>query len=295
MALTGVLNTTPNASSDVDKVDGRGGIWQSGGALAFDPQGNFYFETGNGSFSSDGPFDAQGFPADANYGDSFLKVSNDPASTATNQNRNGWGMKVADYFTPFNEEALDTADRDLGSGGPTILPDSVGSAAHPHLLVGSGKEGKIYLIDRDDMGKFDPTTDHVVQEQANAISGSLGVPAFFNNTIYYVGGYGGTAKTFSISNGQFSTTPTTQSANTFAFPGSTPSITANGSANGVVWTIDRLTNQLRAYNANSFANLLWTSAQAPNNRDQLGTVVKFSVPTAVDGKVFVGTDGALVS
>jgi fibronectin type 3 domain-containing protein len=295
MTLTGVLNTTPNASSDVDKVDGRGGIWQSGGALAFDPQGNFYFETGNGSFSSVGPFDSQGFPADANYGDSFLKVSNDPASTASNPNRNGWGMKVADYFTPFNEEDLDAVDRDLGSGGPTVLPDSVGSAAHPHLLVGSGKEGKIYLIDRDNMGKVDPATDHVVQEQAGAISGSLGVPAFFNNRIYYVGGYGGTAKTFSIGNGQFSTTPTSQSANNFAFPGSTPSITANGAANGVVWTIDRGTNQLRAYNANSYAQLLWTSAQAPNNRDLLGTVVKFSVPTAVDGKVFVGTDNALVS
>jgi hypothetical protein len=286
--LTGVLNTTPNG--------GLGGIWQSGGTLAFDPQGNLYFETGNGTFTNTATnFNAQNFPIDANYGDSFVKVSNDPTTTATNQNANGWGLKVVDYFTPFNEPDLDAADRDLGSGGPLVLPDSVGSAAHPRLLIGSGKEGKIYLLDRDNLGKYDPATDHVVQEQAGAISGSLGVPAFFNNTIYYVGGYGGTAKTFSIANGQFSTSPTSQSANTFAFPGSTPSITANGSANGVVWTIDRGTNQLRAYNASGFNNLLWTSAQAGNGRDQLGTVVKFTVPTAVDGKVYVGTDGFIVS
>jgi fibronectin type 3 domain-containing protein len=290
MVLNGVLNTTPNG--------GLGGIWQSGGGIVFDPQGAFYFETGNGTFTNTASnFNAQGFPIDANYGDSFVKVVEDPGSTVLSQNPNGWGLKVADYFTPFNEPSLDAADTDLGSGGPLVLPDSVGNATHPHLLIGAGKEGKIYLIDRDNMGKYDAATDHVVQEQASAINGSLGVPAFFNNKIYYVGGYGDVAKTFSIANGsaRFSTTPTSQSANNFSFPGSTPSITANGTTNGVVWTIDRGSNTVRAYNANGFNQLLWSSSQAANSRDQLGSVVKFTVPTAVDGKVFVGTTNALVS
>jgi len=286
--LTAALNTTPNG--------GLGGIWQAGGTLVFDPQGALYFETGNGSFTEASTnFNAQGLPIDANYGDSFIKVIEDPASTAANPNPNGWGMKVADFFTPFNEPSLDAADTDLGSGGPVVLPDSLGSAVHPHLLVGAGKEGKIYLIDRENMGKFDPATDHVVQEVGSAIKGSLDVPALFNNKIYYVPGYGGPGKTFAISNGAINPTATSTTALTYGFPGSSPSITANGTANAIVWTIDRQTNQLLAYNANSFAQLLWTSGQAANSRDQLGSVVKFTVPTPVDGKVFVGTSNALVS
>ena len=124
--LTGVLNTTPNG--------GLGGIWQGGGVLSFDSAGNFYFETGNGTFSpyrSGGQvfgFDAQGFPNDGNYGDSFVKVGTDTVKNSpTNQNKNGWGLKVLDYFTPFNEQPLDSADRDLGSAAPIVLPDSLGT------------------------------------------------------------------------------------------------------------------------------------------------------------------------
>ena len=155
----------------------------------FDSQGNIYFETGNGTFSPYRVgnqvfgFDAQGFPLDGNYGDSFLKIATDTVhNSPTNQHKNGWGLQVVDYFTPFNEESLDESDRDLGSGGPIILPDSLGSSDHPHLLLGGGKEGKLYLIDRDDMGKSDPGydqagtfqnggTDHVVQTISGAVSG----------------------------------------------------------------------------------------------------------------------------
>ena len=210
------------------------------------------------------------------------------------QNPNGWGMKVVDYFTPFNEPSLDAADTDLGSGGPVVLPDSVGSAAHRHLLVGSGKEGKIYLLDREDLGKYDAATDHVVQEQASAINGSLGVPAFQQHDLLrrrlrrrrqdVLDQQRAFLHGADIAIGQ-----------NFSFPGSTPTITADGATNAITWTIDRGTNQLRAYNANSFATQLWTSAQAANSRDQLGSVVKFTVPTAVDGKVFVGTSNAVVS
>jgi fibronectin type 3 domain-containing protein len=283
LQLNGVFNATPNL--------GLGGVWQAGGRVAVDDQGYMYVETGNGPY--DATLNSNGFPSGGDYPDSFIKIGVDPTTSPTHQNINGWGLKVVDYFTPFNQNALNLGDTDLASGGILILPDSVGSAAHPHLLIGAGKEGRLYLIDRDNMGKYDPNTDHVV-EHATLIHGSLDTPAFFNNTIYYVGGYGDVAKTFTITNGLFSLSPTSQSPDSYSFPGSTPSISANGASNAIVWDLDRGTNQLRAYDASSYANELYTSAQAPNNRDQLGSVVKFTVPSVVNGKVYVGTSNSVV-
>lgn len=290
LQLNGVLNTTPNGT--------EGGIWQAGGRIAVDNNGYLYFETGNGTF--DTTLNSNGMPIDGDYGDSFVKVAVDPTSTASNPNINGWGLKVVDYFTPYDQANLDNYDLDLGSGGTMLLPDSVGSSAHPHLMVGAGKEGRIYLIDRDNMGHFDPNTDHVVQETSNTtISGSFDTPAYYNGTIYYVGGSNignpnDVGKTFSISNGQMSLTPTSQGSDSFAYPGSTPTISANGATNGIVWTLDHGTNQLRAYSASGFNDELYTSAQAANGRDTLnGSEIKFSVPTVADGLVFVGSSKAL--
>src|SRR5262249_18936852 len=232
-----VFNTTPNG--------GRGGIWESGGALAADDQGNIYVETGNGSF--DGTTPPGAFPADADYGDTVLKLAVDPTSSPSNPNPNGWGLTVADFFTPFNQQDLADLDLDLGSGGPMLLPDALGSADHPHLLLASGKEGRIYLIDRDNMGKFDSTGDHVVQEpDAGVIKCSFDTPALFNNSFYYAGAFGDVAQAFSITGGMLSG-PTSSSADGFGYPGATASISANGSNDGIVWMLDRGTNELRAY------------------------------------------------
>jgi fibronectin type 3 domain-containing protein len=284
---TAVFNTTPNGSD--------GGIWQGGGSLTVDAQGNIYFETGNGSFNqSASNFSANGFPIDGDYGDSFVKVAVDTVhNSPANQNINGWGLMVVDYFTPFNQSGLNSGDVDLGSGGPMLLPDSAGSAAHPHLLVGAGKEGRIYLIDRDNMGKFNANTDNVVQEQANALTGSLDTAAYFNGSFYYVNGYGGYASAFSISNGAFSPASTSQSPDTYAFPGDTLSVSANGATNGIVWGVNRNANDLVAYDASNLANELYTSNQ-DSSRDALGAATKFNPPTVANGQVYVGTMQALV-
>jgi fibronectin type 3 domain-containing protein len=273
---TAVFNTTPNG--------GLGGIWQGGGRVAADDQGNLYFETGNGAFDA----------SRGNYGDSFVKVAVDPTTNATQQNINGWGLKVVDYFTPFNQNALNNGDVDLGSGAIVLLPDAAGSPAHPHLLLGAGKEGRVYLIDRDNMGKYDPATDHVVQHNS-LIHGSLDTPAFFNGTIYYVGGYGDVAKAFSIANAMLASNPSSQSNDSYGYPGSTPSISANGMSNAIVWTLDRASNELRAYDAGNLGTELYNSDQAPNKRDGLGSYVKFTVPTVLNGHVYVGTSGSLVA
>jgi len=290
LANTAAFNTTPNAS--------RGGIWMGGDRIVIDPQGFFYVETGNGGFDTN--LGTLMFPSQGDYGDSFIKIGLDASTTPTSQNINGWGLKVVDYFTPLNESSLDQADEDLGSGGPIVLPDSVGTAANPHLLVGAGKEGKVYLINRDNMGKFSPTTDNVVQELPGLGGvGSFDAPSFFYDgtaaRIYYVPGQS-QLKSIKITNG------------TMAFDGSSPdtyssrtgsgSVSANGTANGIVWAINPANNggtpALRAYNASNVTQELWTSQQN-SGRDALGGATKFSTPTITNGQVFVGTSGALVA
>ncbi|MDB5292692.1 MAG: coagulation factor 5/8 type domain protein, partial [Phycisphaerales bacterium] len=313
LANTAAFNTSPNGWGN--------GIWQGGGTTVIDPSGPiqpdgqpapyFYFETGNGTFDGfngangsahtspvtglDGPGGSTGFPSKGNYGDSFLKITLDPTTTQGNQgtNKNGFGLKVVDYFSPYNNLDLDSADRDLGSGAPILLPDSAGSAAHKHLLVGSGKEGKLYLIDRDNMGKFG-NTDNVVQTVGGAINGSLDTPAFFNGRLYYTSGYGGTGKSWQVSSAQITTATGVQNTpDSFAFPGASPYISSNGTVNGVAWMIDKGTGQLRAYDAGNIATELWNSSQNAA-RDALGSAVKFTVATPVNGRVYVGTAGFLV-
>lgn len=303
LALTGVLNATPNGSD--------GAFWMSGGKFSSDGQGNLYAMTGNGTFDGDNStgtvtgLNAARFPVNGDFGDSFLKIAVDTVhNSPSNQNVNGWGLQVNDYFTPFNQSFLNSHDRDLGSGAPLLLPDTVGDAAHPHLLVGAGKQGAIYLLDRDNLGKFSASQTaeiaNIVEETATSAlpGGSYGTAAYFNQALYFVPGRSTAVKAreFSLPNGsaQINPAPISSSPDTYTFPGSTPSVSANGVANAIIWDLDRSTNQLRAYRASGYNHELYTSAQAANNRDALGTVVKFTVPTVVNGHVYVGTTNSIV-
>jgi hypothetical protein len=298
LALKGVFNTTPNG--------GLGGIWEAGGPATSDGT-SLFLQVGNGTFDGDngatgnvttapGPvtgLDANGFPVNGDYGDTFLKVGIDSSTTPTHQNLNGWGLKVVDYFTPVNQFYLQSTDLDIGSCAPMLLPAQVGSSAHPDLLVGGGKQGTIYLVDRDNMGKFG-TTDHVVQEVAGQFPrGIFSTTAYSAGQIYVVGP-DVPAAAYSIADGAMSPNPVSQSSDSFAYAGSTPSLSSNGSLggiNGIVWDIDRGTNELRAYSSVSYATELYNSDQAPNGRDALGSAVTFGLPTVANGRVFVGTAG----
>jgi hypothetical protein len=263
------LNTTANG--------GLGGIWQGGCGPAADTNGNIYCITGNGVFNS----------ANGSYGDSFLKIGT-----------GGTNLAVADYFTPFNQQTLANQDLDLGSGATIVLPDAVGSVAHPHLMVGAGKEGKIYLLDRDNLGHFNSLNDtQIVQTVMQQINASFDTPAYFNNTLYYAAA-GDALKAFGFSGGLLVTNPVSRSTNSFGFPGATPSISANGISNAIVWCLqsdgaDGGTHGiLHAYNATNVALELYNSTQA-GTRDDPGAAVKFSVPTVANGKVYVGATGRL--
>lgn len=251
-------NSTPNGN--------QASFWASGAAPAADANGNIYLISGNGTFDAD--------RGGADLGDSFIKLSTSN------------GLAVADYFTPFNQASLNSTDLDTGSSGALLLPDSAGSAQHPHLLVSAGKEGRIYLVDRDSMGHFQAGSDSQIPQSLKGVINALfGIPAYFNNSVYF-SGVSDNLKAFSIRDGQLSTTPTSQSAVKFSSPGAVPSVSANGTANGIVWAVEGTgSGTLHAYDATDLSKELF---KAP-----VGSYVKFSTPAITNGKVYVGTQNTL--
>jgi hypothetical protein len=256
------FNSTPNAN--------QGSIWMGGAAPAADSAGNLYAITANGHF--DGKTD---------FGDSILKIATP-------------GLTLLDTFTPFNESYLDRADIDLGSGGTVLLPDAAGSSAHPRLLAAAGKEGRIYLIDRDRMGGHHAQDDsQIVQSIEGAIGPQFSVPAYWNGTLYFAAS-NDPVKAFPIAGAHIAMPSSSQSPAVIGYPGGVPSISANGSTNGIVWVIESGTaGALHAYDAANLANELYNSRANPV-RDATGPLIKFSVPTIVNGKVYIGSRGSLV-
>jgi len=284
LAQEAVFNTSPNGGLD--------GIWMSGDGLTVDANGNIYFATGNGTYDGN---------ASGDYGDSIVKLSG-PSG----------GFTVADWFTPYNQGSLNGGDTDVGSGGVLLLPDLPVGSAHQHLLVQMGKEGKIYLIDRDNMGKFCSTCTNsdtqIVQEIPGATAGIWGAPAYWNGSVYWGGGNDGSnsdhIKAFSFNannSGLLSTSPTSQSTQLFGFSTAAPVISANGTSNGILWILDNSSfgssccQILYAFDATNLGTMLYSSNQAAGNRDQSGGAVKFTAPLVANGKVYSGSQGKVTA
>lgn len=246
-----------------------GGIWQAGGAPAIDADGSVYLASGNGTF--DAP------SSGADFGDSVLKLQ-------------ARSLQLLDWFTPFNQSLMGDQDLDLGSGGIMLLPDQTG--AHPQMLVLAGKFSSIYLLDRTNLGHFNAGSDNVVQRLDSQTGQMFSTPAYWQGHVYFAG-WNDNLKMFSILGGVLSDEPSSSSSNTFGFAGATPSISAQGAANGIVWTVDYSQSGvegaavLYAFDATDVSKLLYASNELP--RDQLGPAAKFSVPTVYNGKVYVGT------
>jgi hypothetical protein len=268
LAQTSVLNVTPNGS--------RGAIWMAGAGPAADAAGNVYLLDGNGTF--DTTLNAGGFPVNGDYGNAFLKISTTGA------------LAVADYFATWDTDTNSANDIDLGSGGTLLLPDMIDSGGQTrHLAVGAGKDAHIYVVNRDSMGKYSASANLIYQDITGAISGVWSMPAYFNNTLYY-GASGDTLKAFPITSARVATSSSSHSATSFTYPGTTPGVSASGTANGIVWAVENSSAAvLHAYDANNLGTELYNSKQAANNRDAFGAGNKFITPTIVNGRVYIGT------
>jgi len=272
-----VFNVNPDGS--------RSGIWMAGGAPAADSFGNLYLSTGNGTFDAN----SNSSPND-DFGDSILKFG-----TAS-------GLTLEDWFTPYNQGILNAWDLDVASAGMAVLPDQ--TTGPLHLLVAGGKEGRLYLLDRDAMGNYCTictVTDTNVVQSFLATPAIFGTPTFWNNHLY-LGGTSDNLRSYSFdtTTGLFDTVASSFSATSFPFPGPTPSVSAQSTNHGIVWAIDSGhygvpsalglgPAVLHAYDASNLANELWNSSQAASNRDTAGNAVKFAVPTVANGKVYIGT------
>ncbi len=268
LAQTGVVSLEPNGSD--------GAIWAAGGGPAADANGNIYLLTGNGTF--DTRLNSSNFPAEGDFGNSFVKIATSSG-----------GMAINDYFTMTNTVSESDGDVDLGSAGLLLLPQVNNAQGQPvSLLVGAGKDGNIYVVNQSGMGKFNPSMDSIYQLMSHALpSGTWSSPAWFNGTLYY-GGVSDSLKAFQFAGGSFSLK--SQSSKVFPYPGTTPSVSANGTSDGIVWAVENGSPAvLHAYDATNLATELYNSTQAANNRDQFGDGNKFIVPTVANGKVYVGT------
>jgi len=255
--LVGTFNATPN--------DRGASFWSGGAGPAADTVGNVYVVSANGDFDGDAN--------DARYDESVLKLAP------------GAQLSVADMFTPFNKLALDEADLDLGSSGALILPDEAGSAAHPQLLFTSGKEGRMYLLDRQSLGGAQTGSDtKAVASLPILRQQTFGSAAYFNGSLF-IGPTNSPLLAFPISNATLTSSPASQGVSSLGAIGATPSVSSNENQNGLVWAISSAgVGSLIAYNASSLTELF---------TDTLGGYTEFSVPTVADSKVFVGTSGSV--
>ena len=265
LAAVSVLNITPNGN--------EGAMWMSGAAPSADSSGNIYLLDGNGTM--DTTLNSDGLPSKGDFGNCFCKISTSN------------GLKVADFFAVSNAVSESNADTDLGSGAAMVLPDlSDGSGNTLHLALGAGKDGNIYVVNRDNMGKFDPNSNHIYQQLTGAITGAWSMAAYFNNTVYYAT-TNDRLKAFTIINGKLS--PASSATNTLEYPGATPSISANASSNGIVWSYNNSSPAvLDAYEAANVSHQLYHTNMA-GTRDHFGNGNKFMTPTIAKGRVYVGT------
>jgi hypothetical protein len=267
-----VLNIIPNGS--------EGAAWMARDGPAADSAGDFYFLVANGTF--DTTLNANGFPVNGDYGNAFIKIS-----------LSGNSLGVADYFTMHNTTAESDEDEDLGSGGELLLPDLTDSVGNKWQLgVGAGKDGHIYVVNRNLMGKFNTNNDNAIYQEISSnglAGGSFATPAYFNNAVYY-GAVNDSVKAFSIVNAKLVAPAGSQSSSSFAYPGTTPSISSNGTSDGIVWAVENQNGNgvLHAYAATNLGNELYNSSQAANGRDSFSDN-KFITPMIANGKVYVGT------
>jgi hypothetical protein len=280
---TAALCLTPN--------DIGGGVWSSGSGFPIDNSvsgGRMFVATGNGGWS------APPFTASTDFGESVIAF-----------NIANGKLTPADEFTAFNYSSLNTKDWDQGAGGLLMLPDQQG--ANPHLLITVGKEGRITVLNRDNLGGYASgasSNTNAVQDISSVVAPGQGfwmTPAYWNGNVYlWSGGHsGGTPNTgmlFKMNSGVLDTTPDSQTTFTSAYPGPFFSISSNGAQNGIAWAVktDQYSTNgpavLYAFDATDLSKTLYKS-DSNATRDSAGAAMKFTVPVVTNGKVYIAAHG----
>jgi outer membrane protein assembly factor BamB len=262
LAQQAVWNATPTGS--------EGGIWMGGAAPSVDADGNIYVTTGNGTLDGS-----------ANFGEAAVKLS--PA------------LQVLDYFAPYNFATYNLSDVDLGSADVLVVPDQNGS--HPHELIVCGKPTPVYVLDRDNLGQVGTTADNIIQRldnqvggfsaKTNSVQACFTAPAMWGQNVYFGGKYD-YLKMFTLdaNSGALSSSPVSQGTLAYGYPGGEPVVSANGTTNGIVWTIDTGTHALIASDATNVANTLFSGTLT-------GSAIRWTVPTVINGHVYVGEQGTV--
>jgi len=263
---TTILNLTPNAD--------RGAIWNSGGGMAADSKGNIFLAQANGVF--DTTLNAGGFPDEGDYGNALLRLSTKG------------GLAVADYWVMYNQSVENPHDSDLGSGGAILLTEKDSTGKIWDLALAAGKDENLYIVNRENMGKYNSTRNNIYQELTDALPGSIfSTPAAINSSVYYCPKNSPILK-FEFSDAKLVAT-TIKTTTSFISPGATPSISSNAGKNSIVWASQNTDPAiLDAYNATTLVEL-YDSTQAPNGRDSFGVGNKYITPMIANGKVYVGT------
>jgi hypothetical protein len=287
--IAGVRTSTPGMSTlwstEAGASNAEAGIWQSGGGLVSDGPGRIIVATGNGVSPAPGP----GTSPPSTLAESVVRLQ---------VNADG-SLTAKDFFSPANNTRLDQDDTDFGSGGPLALPSGFGTSAHPHLLVQAGKDGRVYLLDRDNLGgtaQGAGGTDASVGPPLGPYNGIWGHPAFWGGDGGYVydvenAGYLRAFKYGVNGAGLPSLTSAATSSSTFGYTSGSPVVTSTGTTSGsaIVWVVysDGSTGangQLRAYDALPVGGQLHLRYSAP-----IGTAAKFVVPATDGSRVYVGS------
>lgn len=272
---TTVFNFAPNGN--------EAALWASGGGMSADSNGNLFVAVANGTF--DTTLNTQGFPSQGDYGNAYVKLT-----------PQGSGLQASDYWTMDNTVSESSEDEDLGSGSLVLLPDvQDGNGNVRHLGTGAGKDGNIYVFDRDNMGHFDSAANATLYQDITAGlgGGEYASPSWFNGAVYY-GAVNDSIRAFQLNAALLPTMPTSLTQHTFPYPGISPVVSASGTSNAILWAVENTSPAvLHAYDATNLATELYNSNQAASGRDQFGDGNKFITPTIANGKVFVGTTNSV--
>jgi hypothetical protein len=265
---TTVINVTPNGN--------EGAIWGAGGGLTADNAGNIFFLDANGIF--DTTLNSSGFPDMGDFGNAFIRLTTKG------------GLAVADYFEMDNGPEESDSDTDFGSGGAILLPPLKDASGNTwNLAAGAGKDSNLYIVNRSSMGEYSSSSNNIYQQLSGALPGGIwSMPAYFDNRLYY-GAVNQPIMAFQFKDAVLQTKAAAKTSIAYVYPGATPSISANGGQNGIVWAVQN-TNPavLHAYNATTLKELYNTN-QATGGRDHFGAGNKFITPLIINGKVYVGT------